>query len=135
MPARRFFICYLPVQHINGKMAPVAYKVGNVPEGVQPNTNSFWYGYRRQSSPNVSRYGIRSQHRLLEEHPYTVAEEENRTLFTMSLEAVNLHRQIAADWQLCLDDFQTQKIYTTPTGYAVATCRANGGIWPANWTA
>lgn len=133
MPARRFFIAYMPVDHINGKMAPVAFKVANVPEGMTPDTNSFWYGYRHKNSPDISRYGIRSEHRMLETKPYTPAEEENRTLFTMALNNVNLHRQIALDWQLCQQSFEQQKQYKTITGYAVATCRANNGEWPSYW--
>lgn len=133
MPARRWFIAYMPVEHINGKMAPVAYKVANVPEGTQPDTNSFWYGYRHKYSPDISRYGIRSQHRMLEEHPYTASEEENRTLFRMALENTYLHREIAGDWELCLQDFDKQKDYKTALGYAIATCRANNGEWPEDW--
>lgn len=135
MPAKRFFIAYMPVEHINGKMAPVAYKVSNVPEGMQPDANSYWFGYRHKASPNVSRYGIRTKHRLLEEKPYTIAEDENRTLFTMALQAVNEHREVAADWSLCLQAFENQKQYATLNGFAVATCRHNQGQWPQEWTA
>lgn len=134
MPAKRYFISYLPVQHINGKMAPVKVKCANVPAGETPPDTSYWYGYRHKSTPTVSRYGIRSQHRLLEEKPYTASEEENRTLFTMSLQAVNTHRQIAADWQLCRQSFLQQHDYTTQIGFAVAICRQNSGIWPDTWT-
>lgn len=133
MPSRRYYIATLPVDHINGKMAPVRVKCSNVAAGDTPPETSFWYGYRLQISPNVSRYGIRTEHRMLEDKPYTAAEEENRTLFTMSLQAVNLHRQIASDWQLCQQSFEQQEQYKTISGYAVATCRANQGEWPPYW--
>lgn len=134
MPARRYYIATLPVQHINGKMAPVRVKCSNVAAGDTPPETSFWYGYRLQSSPDISRYGIRTEHRMLEDKPYTAAEEENRTLFTMSLQAVNLHRQIAGDWEQCKNSYQGQKDYKTLNGYAVAMTRQNQGIWPEEWT-
>ena len=134
MPARRYYIATIPVDHINGKMAPVRIKVSNVPAGVTPPETSFWYGYRLQSSPNVSRYGIRTEHRMLEDKPYTPAEEENRTLFTLALNAVNLHREIAGDWELCKESWKEQDEYKTLNGFAVAVTRANEGIWPEQWT-
>lgn len=135
MPAKRWFIAYIPVQHINGKMAPVDYKVANVPSGVEPDDHSFWYGYRHRATPDISRYGIRSQHRELSTHPYSPAEEENRLLFTAALNNVYLHREIATEWELCLAAYNRQKDYATPIGFAVAICRANNGDWPQEWTA
>lgn len=134
MPARRYYIATLPVQHINGKMSPVAVKCSNSADPSQEPEVSYWYGYRHKASPNVSRYGIRSQRRDLSTKPYTAQEDENRTLFTSSLQAVNEHYQIAGDWELCERDFLQQFDYATPRGYAVARCRANGGIWPEEWT-
>lgn len=134
MPSRRYYIATLPVDHINGKMAPVRVKCSNVAAGDTPPETSFWYGYRLQSSPDISRYGIRTEHRMLEDKPYTAAEEENRTLFTMSLQAVNLHRQIAGDWEQCNNSYQGQNQYKTLNGYAVAMTRQNQGIWPEEWT-
>lgn len=133
MPARRYYIATLPVQHINGKMAPVAVKCSNSPDPSSEPEVSYWYGYRHRATPLVSRYGIRSQRRDLTAKPYTAAEDENRTLFTMALNAVNDHYDIAADWELCMADFKRQYDYATPRGYAVARCRQNDGAWPAEW--
>lgn len=135
MSSRRYYTTTLPVAHINGKMAPVDHRVNNVSPGETPDSNTWWYGYRWYKEPNISRYGIRTQHRMLAEKPYTAAELENRTLFTMSLQAVQAHRNIAADWALCLQAFSQQTTYYTAEGFAVATCRANNGQWPAEWTA
>lgn len=135
MPARRYYIATLPVAHINGKMAPVAVKCSNAEDPEQEPAVSFWYGYRHRATPNISRYGIRTERRNLTAKPYTSAEDENRTLFTMALNAVNEHYKIAADWRLCETAFSSQYDYATPRGYAVARCRENGGEWPAEWTA
>lgn len=135
MQFRRYYIALIPVSHINGKMAPVATRCPNTDDPEQIETSGFWYGYKRQSSPDVSRYGIRTKGRDLNTHPYTAAEEENRTLFTASLLAVNAHKSIPADWELMLQEFQRQYDYRTPIGYAVAKCRANSGEWLERWTA
>lgn len=135
MPARRYFIGTLPVAHINGKIAPVAVKCSNTDDPEHAIEISFFYGYRHRATPNISRYGIRTQRRDLNTKPYTAHEDENRTLFTASLIAVYAHKKIAADWALCLADYDHQRNYATPLGYAVAAVRANGGIWLEEWTA
>ena len=135
MSSRRYYTTTLPVAHINGKMAPVDHIVKNIAAGDSPDDASWWYGYHWYREPNISRYGIRKKHRMLADNPYTPHELENRALFTMSLQAVNAHRNIAADWALCLQAFSKQSSYYTAEGYAVATCRANNGLWPAEWTA
>lgn len=132
MPSHRYFIGILPVEHINGKIAPLAVKC---PDWDGEHTNpGYMYGYRlRHSSTN--RYGIRTQSRNLQRNPYTPAETENREAFTSALNAVNEHQAITADWLLMLRDFDRQRDYTTPRGYAVARCRENGGEWLPEWTA
>lgn len=132
--ARRYYIAVLPVEHINGKMAPVKVRCPNTEDPEHTEVRGFWYGYRRRSSPTISRYGIRTMCRDLTAKPYTPAEDENRTLFTASLNAVYLHRQIAADWELMMSDYMQQTNYATPIGYAVATTRNNSGQWPDDWT-
>lgn len=134
MPAKRYYIATLPVQHINGKMAPVKVKVSNIAAGEPAPDVSFWYGYRRKSSPMVSRYGIRAEHRMLENNPYTTAEQENRDLFTASLNAVYLHKANRGEWALCLEDYRQQLEYRTPLGFAIAMVRANSGEWLDAWT-
>lgn len=135
MPCRRFYIALAPVAHINGKMAPVRVKCANTNDPAAIETTGFWYGYRRMSRQDVSRYGIRTKCRDLTQHPYTATEIENRALFTLALQAVQLHHEVAGDWELMLIDFHTQERCVTPIGYAVAVCRENNGIWPAKWVA
>lgn len=131
MPSRRYYIAIAPVEHINGKLAPVAVKCPNSAEGGT--VDGFYYGYRRRSIP-VSRFGIRTKCRSLDANPYTASEDENRTLFTASLHAVYEHKSIASDWAAMLVDFDKQRQYTTPIGFAVASCRSAGGVWPARWS-
>lgn len=131
MPSHRYFICILPVEHINGKIAPLATKC---PDWDGEHTNpGYMYGYRLRRS-NVNRYGIRTQSRNLQANPYTPGEIDNRSTFTAALLAVNEHQQIAADWERMLQDFDRQRDYMTPRGYAVACCRANGGEWLPEWS-
>lgn len=134
MPSRRYFLSIAPVAHINGKMAPQWQKCPNTEDPGKEN-QGFWYGFKRAADPSVSRFGVRLVSRNLIDHPYTAAEDENRTLFTSSLFAVYDHKTIAADWALMLEDFARQTHYTTPIGYAVAACRANGGEWLQEWVA
>ena len=133
MPSRRYYIAIAPIDHINGKMAPARVKCPNTEDPDHTTVQGFWYGYKRPNI-DVSRFAIRTECRDLTEHPYTPAEDENRSLFTASLMTVRDHHQIAADWSLMLEDFHRQKRYTTPIGYAVAACRANGGEWLEEWT-
>lgn len=135
MPSRRYFVALAPVAHINGKMAPVAVKCSNTEDPEHTKVKGFWYGYKRQASPDTSRYGIRTLCRDLTEHPYTPSEDENRTLFTTSLRSVYTHKNVPADWALMLHDFERQNRYSTPIGYAVAACRSNMGEWLSEWVA
>lgn len=134
MPSRRYYMAILPVEHINGKMAPVAVKCPNTSDPAEVDNAGFWYGYRIPGR-SASRFGIRTKSRLLTAHPYTPAEQENRTLFALSLQSVREHANIAPDWRLMLADFDNQREYISPQGYAVARCRDNGGEWPREWIA
>lgn len=133
MPSRRYYIAIAPVAHINGKMAPQWQKCPNTEDPEHTRAEGFWYGYKRRSNPDVSRFGVRVLCRDLTQHPYTPAETENRILFTASLQAVYEHKIIAGDWALCMEDFAAQDEYKTPIGFAVAICRAGGGVWPDGW--
>lgn len=133
MPSKRYFNVLLPLSHINGKMEQIKTKCHNTSDLEKLEVSGFWYGYRRKDSPNISRYGIRRFCRNLNTNPYTTAEEENRTLFRVSLVQVYAHQKFAADWALMLADFHEQKNYKTPIGYAVAAVRANGGQWLHEW--
>ena len=122
-----------PVESINGKMAPVSVKVTNSPDGQHLEVPGFWYGYKRPGI-RVNRFGIRTIRRNLVTHPYTSAEDENRTLFTISLQVVYAALEDNAKRQLCNTEFLEQNRYTTLIGFAVANTRANGGQWPSRWT-
>lgn len=134
MPARRYYIATAPIDHINGKMAPVAVKCSNTDDPEHAPAVSFWYGYRHRATPNVSRYGIRTERRDLNTNPYTPEEDENRLLFRASLVAVHEHKNRPSDWAKMLADFSLQDRYKTEFGYAVAACRSNHGEWLPEWT-
>ena len=135
MPSRRYYIAIAPISHINGKMAPNRVKCPNTDDPEHTHASGFWYGYKRAARPDVSRFAVRTACRDLTTHPYTDAEDENRTLFTSSLFAVYDHKTEPGDWALMLADFLSQDRYKTPIGYAVAAVRANGGEWPLEWIA
>lgn len=133
MPTRRYFISLAPVAHINGKMANGRVKCPNTEDPEHTIVRGFWYGYKRQANPDISRFAVRTACRDLTTNPYTPEEDENRTLFTSSLHAVYEHKTIAADWSKMMEDFDRQKRYKTPLGYAVAAVRANNGEWLPEW--
>lgn len=133
MPAKRYYTATLPVDHINGKMAPVATICSNTDDPEHAPEVSFWYGYKHRATPHISRYGIRTVHRDLTTNPYTPKEDENRTLFTASLTEVYKHQKYPPDWALMQADFKMQSRYKTEIGYAVAAVRSNGGVWLQEW--
>lgn len=135
MPSRRYYIAFLPVQHMNGKLAPCRVKCPNTLDPETEHGEAFFYGYKRRSNPNISRFGVRDKCRDLNSNPYTAAEDENRTLFRASLVAVYEHKSISGDWALCIADFDKQDNYRTILGFAVAACRSNGGQWLEDWIA
>lgn len=132
--SKRFFIPVLPVGHINGKIAPQSYKAKNTDDPDKKQIDGYFYGYRRKSNPSKSCFGIRTNCRDLIEHPYTTAEQENRDLFSISLLEVQIHWQDLEERALCVADFEKQKYYHTPRGFAVAMVRENGGQWLEDWT-
>lgn len=129
--SRRYFITTLPVEHINGKMAPSSTRCKNTytPEAEHV---SYYYGYRRLVK-SVNRYAIRSIPRDLNTNPYTSRELQSRELFVNSIAAVQVYRRKPIPWGLCLEEFNKQDTYQTPIGFAIATCRKNGGEWPERW--
>ena len=133
MPSRRYYIAIAPIEHINGKMAPVADVVHNeVNPPVDP-TGGFWYGYRPRWAKR-SYYGIRTKPRNLTTNPYTPDELNHRTLFTTSLQAVNAAWGDVTKRNKCLEEFSTQSQYSTPKGFATGITYFNGGTWPVRWT-
>lgn len=128
--SRRYFTTTLPVEHINGKMAPSTTRCKNTytPEGEH---ESFYYGFRRLVK--VNRYAIRSVPRDLNTKPYTSRELESRALFTSSIAEVQRYRREPIPWAKCLEEYHKQDTYSTPIGFAIATCRKNRGEWPVRW--
>lgn len=133
MASKRYYIALLPFEHINGKMEQVSV-IAHDTETPEVETGVFYYGYKHRSAPTISRFGLRKKGRDLIAHPYTTNELSSRQLFTQSLSAVNTHHEIAGDWELMMADFNAQKKYRTPIGYAVAQVRKNGGVWLEDWT-
>ena len=133
MPSRRYYIAIAPVEHINGKMAPVAVKVRNeVTPPVDP-SGGFWYGYRPHWSSR-SFFGIRTNPRNLTTNPYTPEELDHRALFTNSLNAVNAAWRVFSKRQKAIDEYyELRQPTATPKGYATSVTYANGGVWPARW--
>lgn len=133
MPATRYFVTYMPIEHINGKLANTQIKVKNAASEEVKNDVAFSYGYRHKNS-NKSFFGVRQNPRYLDKNPYTESEQENRTLFALSLQVVRENFK-TANYYLCLQDFNKQNRYITPFGFAVAAVRANGGNWLEDWIA
>lgn len=133
MSTHRYYIATMPVAHINGKMAPTAVKCKDTANPDEVEHDGFWYGYRIGKRP-LSRYGIRTRSRYLGDKPYTAGELENRTAFTLALQTMNAHYEVAPDWELATAEFKRQSEYISIRGYVVARCRALGGDWPPEWT-
>lgn len=129
--SRRYFTTTLPVEHINGKMAPSSVKCKNTHTSDQEN-DGFYYGYKRLKS-DTSHFAIRIKSRDLNTKPYTTQENENKALFTSSIEQVQRYRREPQAWELCMQDFRLQNAYSTPIGFAIAMTRKNGGEWLPKW--
>lgn len=132
MPSRRYITNIAPIEHINGRMAQVSNIVSNSPDGTDLYLDGYWYGFRRNGSLR-NRFGIRHYRRNLVSNPYTAAEDENRTLFTISLNVVYANKAIPANWALCVAEWAEQREYSTQIGYAVHVVRALNGEWPSRW--
>ena len=131
--SRRYYIPMAPVAHINGKIAPAAYKAANTDDPEKTEIDGYFYGYRHKFSKKNC-FAIRKRCRDLTKKPYTTAEQENRDLFSITLLEVNIHWHNLAERALCILDFDRQTYYHTPRGFAVALVRENGGEWLPEWT-
>lgn len=130
--ARRYVIHIAPVQHMNGKLAPSSLICHNQPD-TSETENVFYYGYRYQTRPDVSRYALRDRARNLSEHPYTDGEEVVKALFTA---CVNQARQMLAssEWHArILRAFRRQSRYSRIWNYAVAELVKHSGTVPPEW--
>lgn len=120
----------MPVEHINGKMAPQWLKCSNQADS-DTNGVRFYYGYRNDKKPDISRYGVRERCRNLSVKPYTSAEEEQKTAFSAAatMAAAFMHdtekrAQIGREFR------RTKHRYTRLYNYAIARILANGGVSP-----
>lgn len=129
MLARRWATYYLPVEHINGKMAPSRIKCHNQPD-TSESDNFFYYGYRHRKRPNVSRYALRDRARNLSVNPYTQGEEQQKALFTDSVAEAKSVLSNPTKAAAAERDFRSQRRYVRLYNYAIAMIIANGGVSP-----
>ena len=128
----RYIRTIMPLEHINGKLAPVRVKCPDSMSEEDVYTDGFFYGYSTKYS-DVNYFAVRTKCRNLTKTPVTQAERANRTLFTNALEAVFEAMQDERKRNLCKADFEKQTRYRTIRGFAVAVTRENGGVWPSFW--
>lgn len=118
-----------PVQHMNGKLAPASLICHNQPDSSETE-NTFYYGYRHASKPDVSRYALRDKARNLSVKPYTPGETRQKALFTQCVqEAQELlsnptsRIRIAAAWR-------AQTRYSRLYNYTIAELVKHNGNPP-----
>lgn len=134
MPSRRYYITFAPVEHINGKMAPVRVRCRNVQTEEEAEQPGFYYGYQKRTKPNTSRYAVRTRGRVLSANPYTAKEEYNQFIFSDSIYEVNYYKQAEPEaWERMLAEFRTQKKYQYPWNFAIAETIKNNGSFPQRW--
>lgn len=132
MPAVRFIVTALPIERINGKLANTAIKCPNSDKQEDVYKDGFFYGYTHRNS-NRNFFGVRHKCRNLTRNPITPSEDENRILFTLTLNTVNAALLDPIKYGKCDADFKQQREYRTLKGYAIAMVRANGGEWLERW--
>lgn len=127
MPSKRYIICKLPLEHINGKFANTKEVVHNT-YNPELNATSFLYGYRNKYS-NCTRFAMRVNPRNLNTNPYTQAETTQRQLFSTSLQVVREKLQIEEEREKALQAFRQQAELRTLFGFCVSRTYHNGGKW------
>ena len=133
MASRRWYIATAPVEHINGKMAPVREKCRNVQTESEAEQRGYTYGYMHKSRMGVSRFAVRTRGRVLQKNPYRTPERMNRQAFADSCESAGWIVHTPSVWNIVLAEFNAQSKYVTPYGYCVAQIRLNGGDVPERW--
>lgn len=135
MASRRYYIALAPVEHINGKMAPVRVKCKNVQTEEQSEQDGFYYGYKKQATQGLSRYAIRTRGRVLSIHPYTSWERFYHQNFADSVTTIkNVKTRRPNSWRMMLAEFNTQKKYLYPWNFALAETIKNYSEWPSRWS-
>lgn len=129
MTSRRYFITTLPVEHINGKIAPQSVKCRATDDPDDIEHEGFVYGFRRRYA-RQNRYGIRKRSRYLIDHPYSDAELDAQDTFYNSVQVCKAARHDFRKWRLATRAWQNQAEYATLWGYVVAMTIKNGGAWP-----
>lgn len=124
---RRYFVTYMPVAHLNGKLAPAADKCSNQPDtSISPVT--FLYGYRRYDLR--SRFAFRTKARNLSVKPYSQAETANKQRFAQAIAVAMANK---SNWQYAQADFNRQRKYRTLYGFILSSIMANNNQWPQQW--
>lgn len=127
--ARRYVIHIPPVQHMNGKLAPSAQVVHNQPD-TSETEDGYYYGYRHQKRPDISRYALRDKARNLSLNPYTRGEERVKATFT---DCVALAIDMLADeatYLRILRAFNQQRKYIRIYNFTIAELVKNNGQSP-----
>lgn len=128
----RYIRTLMPLERINGKLAPVRVKCPDSTAEDDIYTDGFFYGYQLPHSQQ-NFFAVRTKCRNLNKNPYGEQESSNRTLFTNTLHAVWIAMQDETKRNKCKADFVKQTAYATLRGFAVAVTRENGGVWPPYW--
>lgn len=129
MALRRYLEYYIPIVHLNGKLAPAGYKCS--PQAASDtNGVSFTYGYRHRSQEK-SLFAVRSRCRNLSIKPFNAREEECMSAFGDTSAEVQLawengQRRNAA----MLAAFRAQKKYKRVYNFAWAMTYANNRVFP-----
>ena len=127
--SRRYAIHMPPVQHLNGKLAPSTLVCHNQPDSSETE-NTFYYGYRYASKPNISRYALRDKARNLSEKPYTQGEEQQKALFTQCVaEAQALLSNPTTRIRITIA-FRAQSRYVRIYNYTIAELVKHQGVAP-----
>ena len=136
MPSRRYYIAKAPIEHINGKMAPVRQKCKNVQNESEAVQEGYMYGYTRFPRPDISRYAYRDRGRVLSAHPYTSREYDLQYYFSRGVYYYKRYRDTQPNnrWTALQNAFAAQCQYSTAYTLCIAKVIQNRGSWPAEWT-
>lgn len=117
---------------MNGKLAPSSAVCKNLPDSSESDV-TFYYGYRYQARPDMSRYALRERARNLSLNPYTDGEEQCKAMFT---QCVATAKTMLADSAIRLNiirAFGQQRRYCRLWNYTVAELVSHNGQRPPEW--
>lgn len=122
----------MPVDHLNGKLAPSSVVCHNQPDTDVSGT-SFYYGYRYRNKPDTSRYAIREKSRNLSVNPYTVGEEASKQAFSDAVAQAQHVLSNPTTYPGVTSAFRSQHRYIRRYNYVIATLILTGGDIPPEW--